>query len=1094
MDFDKDAYELALSQEREVLNLSIIKFDPTKHKRDLLGRFRKMVWQMNEGDTIELPDGTFVDKSHGSGEPGSPRMLVGKPGHEPMAIVNFNESADKALELTDSVSNEDVEATKFMDPKELEAGDYGDEGIYPKRQDDLTESDIDLISGLILDEDPYDGGIIRLPMIDTVPGIEDVEMKLFTTGEPITTDEWDTMLYQAHARANAGNGANRDAADIARLARDFLREYKDRGTAKPDKFSDIIAREESKRPEGLPSDEEILDDLGLQKVDTPDPRGIVRDIYGGSIPGESNMSPEGFKVYSEAQGRAMSIPEIVDSGGDQFVITPDGDPIMDASAGDHEDAVWFEIDRIAYPKSPDGDKYTISAGDESSDMWEEDLSRDEAIKTIWKWIAEIRGLNMNFDKDTFERELNLARLDAQGQTQMGIRYARLDLSIIKFDPTKHKRNLLGQFRKMVHDLGPTDSVELPDGTFVDGANGGRRLVGRPGDKSVKPKVFHDDSGVDAAIEALQRSNYDAQLEADPMTERYTDLSDDAKAILAIDGVFAVTEHETGGFSVYTEPDKDTGEAFQIQMGEVPEMTSEGTEEKMAGYAGAMVNSAITDKDNPADMIEVTPTAQNEFHEAPSFSILRDTMLPDIIKDLKSRDHAQEPDETAIYVTELDAGEGMHLADEFASMNNGDIHQVNFGDQAAVVSKQPDGSYVVTVADMTDENLLEAMTTKGMTAQDAAFLLYHLASGKGLAGTAGDATDQEEREAAAAELNGMIQGIDEETGSFYIKNGAGTWAFERTFDSDTRWRLTTPDGRVLDGGPDPSDVAMDSHMPKRKRELPEIELTGLTREQARQALLDSPTGVYFNHKDGSDKVYMHSDAEDPNRPYSLNRFDNNGMLRQDTETFAAHNQTLDEIFDTIGVQKPELEAGQFVRPKPGSDGHQDMLNDEWNTIYIQRKNEDGTYDIVGYAQDEGNSSGQVRRGEYVPDVPLSAFDNDVIDEDSVRYELASMYKRVGRRGESEKILNTALEQLKNVPHLKKVDKLDIGEAALTFESADGKIERTVGVAEEMDGEWSANFWMKMKDGKIDLVEEKAETVLQAVEKLIQHNEFWSGDPE
>lgn len=55
---------------------------------------------------------------------------------------------------------------------------------------------------------------------------------------------------------------------------------------------------------------------------------------------------------------------------------------------------------------------------------------------------------MNFDHDLYETELERARLD---------------LSIFRFDPRKHPRNLLGQFREVMHGMKPDDIVEFPTG-------------------------------------------------------------------------------------------------------------------------------------------------------------------------------------------------------------------------------------------------------------------------------------------------------------------------------------------------------------------------------------------------------------------------------------------------------------------------------------------------------------------------------------------------------------------------------------------------------------------------------------------------------
>ena len=70
MTFDFDKYVDALEDEYEdmdlafvddLLDLSIV-FDPRKHPRDFLGRFREVLDGLDVGDVVELPDDTRVEK------------------------------------------------------------------------------------------------------------------------------------------------------------------------------------------------------------------------------------------------------------------------------------------------------------------------------------------------------------------------------------------------------------------------------------------------------------------------------------------------------------------------------------------------------------------------------------------------------------------------------------------------------------------------------------------------------------------------------------------------------------------------------------------------------------------------------------------------------------------------------------------------------------------------------------------------------------------------------------------------------------------------------------------------------------------------
>jgi len=64
-EFDMDAYEqhLAQKQQGDGLDLAIFKWDPAKHPRNLLGQFREVLKTMDNGDAMELPDGTTIQKN-----------------------------------------------------------------------------------------------------------------------------------------------------------------------------------------------------------------------------------------------------------------------------------------------------------------------------------------------------------------------------------------------------------------------------------------------------------------------------------------------------------------------------------------------------------------------------------------------------------------------------------------------------------------------------------------------------------------------------------------------------------------------------------------------------------------------------------------------------------------------------------------------------------------------------------------------------------------------------------------------------------------------------------------------------------------------
>ena len=66
MTFDRDKFELHLKIERHRrgvpvdLELAIIKFDPTKHPRDLTGKFREVLGKLQIGDEVDVPGGSKV--------------------------------------------------------------------------------------------------------------------------------------------------------------------------------------------------------------------------------------------------------------------------------------------------------------------------------------------------------------------------------------------------------------------------------------------------------------------------------------------------------------------------------------------------------------------------------------------------------------------------------------------------------------------------------------------------------------------------------------------------------------------------------------------------------------------------------------------------------------------------------------------------------------------------------------------------------------------------------------------------------------------------------------------------------------------------
>lgn len=63
---DEAVFSLALEDARRELNMALgpIAFDPAKHPRNLTGQFRDAVKALHTGQTLRLPDGTSVFRTH----------------------------------------------------------------------------------------------------------------------------------------------------------------------------------------------------------------------------------------------------------------------------------------------------------------------------------------------------------------------------------------------------------------------------------------------------------------------------------------------------------------------------------------------------------------------------------------------------------------------------------------------------------------------------------------------------------------------------------------------------------------------------------------------------------------------------------------------------------------------------------------------------------------------------------------------------------------------------------------------------------------------------------------------------------------------
>lgn len=137
-EFDMDAYEQHLAQKRQGdgLDLAIFKWDPAKHPRNLLGQFREVLKTMDNGDAMELPDGTTIQKNG-----------VGK-------YRRFNVHGGKSGEIKQNLRLEQVE-----EEVDLDYSSPFDPGQHPPRTDEGKFVDPDLQTL----RDMKDNEVVELP-------------------------------------------------------------------------------------------------------------------------------------------------------------------------------------------------------------------------------------------------------------------------------------------------------------------------------------------------------------------------------------------------------------------------------------------------------------------------------------------------------------------------------------------------------------------------------------------------------------------------------------------------------------------------------------------------------------------------------------------------------------------------------------------------------------------------------------------------------------------------------------------------------------------------------------------------------------------
>lgn len=143
VEFDYDRYNLALAAARAEHGLNLaIQFDPAKHPRDYLGRFRDVLGGLDIGDSVLLPSGTTVTKG------GDGNFVVNSqdPKEKPKAISSEGDAAKEALssDVRSTEPNSLGGETSFKDLGEFVVNDMlkGDEAEKPPGEPQDVSEDI----------------------------------------------------------------------------------------------------------------------------------------------------------------------------------------------------------------------------------------------------------------------------------------------------------------------------------------------------------------------------------------------------------------------------------------------------------------------------------------------------------------------------------------------------------------------------------------------------------------------------------------------------------------------------------------------------------------------------------------------------------------------------------------------------------------------------------------------------------------------------------------------------------------------------------------------------------------------------------------
>jgi hypothetical protein len=314
-DFDYGRYLLALNQERQVRGLSLsgmterplnlaIQFDPKEHPRDLKGRFREILGGLQPGQRVDLPDGTSVRKeSRGPGYTVTPTGKHDRKGGLHVATTP-DEAIDQALDYSarkthrDSVGGKESFASHRDVPEpgdaehEKKTRDDADEADFNKRVDDALKSDAANRSDADLQAE-IDAWSARepSPLLEKRIAANKAEQERRKSGESKAPD---SPTPSPHVKKSDGDGPDAESP-----AEEFQRLYGGGGGGKPPARADGLSGDAARDADIAGHIDQILDnadyddDEATEYGDTPEEKALGVAIDTGALTEElRDISPD----------------------------------------------------------------------------------------------------------------------------------------------------------------------------------------------------------------------------------------------------------------------------------------------------------------------------------------------------------------------------------------------------------------------------------------------------------------------------------------------------------------------------------------------------------------------------------------------------------------------------------------------------------------------------------------------------------------------------------------------------------------------------------------------------------------------------------